>query len=97
MARNLRTPGGEILISRDADIHLTNSKGNTPLHESLRKGMILVRQTSQSIETPTHDDRIRVLHEMFMILLEARGNAMLGLHSLARETPRQLQAEKLDT
>ena len=60
-------------------------------------GTILFRQTRHGVERPTHDDRIRALGEMLVILLEVGGNAMIDQPNLAGETPRQLQAKKLDT
>lgn len=96
MARNLRqVQAAKFLISRGADVSLTNDKGNTALHECLRMGIILQRQTSNGIVSPTFADRRRALDEMVAVLLEVEGDATMDQPNLAGETPRQLQYKKL--
>jgi hypothetical protein len=96
MARNLRqVEAARFLISRGADASLTNGKGNTALHECLRMGTILQRQTSNGIVSPTFADKRRALDEMVVVLLEVEDDTMMDQPNLAGETPRQLRSKKL--
>lgn len=71
IARNLRqVQAARWLISRGEDVSLTNDKGNTALHECLRMEIILQRQTSKGIVSPTLAGRRRALDKMVVVLLE---------------------------
>ncbi|KAJ6149608.1 hypothetical protein N7471_000807 [Penicillium samsonianum] len=98
MARNLRqTQAAKFLLSRGADVSLTNAKGDTALHECMVMGIILQRQTRKGASlNPTLADRTRALDEMVCLLLEAaEGDSMMDQPNSAGETPRQLQSKKL--
>ncbi|KAJ5792444.1 uncharacterized protein N7503_008422 [Penicillium pulvis] len=97
IARNLRhIQETGIFISRGADVFLTNSKGNTPLHEVTTMGSILPKHMNGEVVKASHDEQRKALAEVVANLLEVGGEGMMDQPNLAGETPQQLLARRMD-
>jgi ankyrin repeat protein len=74
MARNLcLVQAARFLISRGADVRLTNSKRNTALHECLTIGITLQGQTNHGPVSHIFDDQRRALVGMVASFPGGRG------------------------
>lgn len=85
-----------MLISRGADVFVTNAKGNTPLHEATTMGSVLPKHMNGELVKASHDEQRKALAEVVAILLEIGGEGMMDQSNLAGEIPRQLLARRMD-